>query len=108
LAEIFKRLLSAKTFARTLLGFVSLVIPTPRSRIRLQDNRFRLPNERQATRLPTKEANWADESFRHCDGIDLKERFAGNFCGARDSSWSLFVSFLGFDFGVGRFLLHGR
>jgi hypothetical protein len=46
--------------------------------------------------------------LRHCDGIDLKGRLTGDFRGARDSSWSLFVSFLGFDFGFGRFLLRGR
>ena len=46
--------------------------------------------------------------LRHCNGIDLKGRLTGNFRGARDSSWSLFVSFLGFGFGFGRFLLHGR
>jgi len=46
--------------------------------------------------------------LRHCDGIDLKGRLTGNFRGARDSSSSLFVSFLGFGFGFGRFLLRGR
>src|SRR4029077_2166640 len=57
---------------------------------------------------PTKEGNLADESFRHCNSIDLKGRLAGNFCGARNSSSSLFASFFGFGFGFGRFLLLGR
>ena len=73
----------------------------------------------QATRLPYKRKGDAEEEevespwnpaklLRHCNGIDLKGRLTGNFRGARDSSWSLFVSFLGFGFGFGRFLLRGR
>ena len=71
----------------------------------------------QATRLPYKRKGDEEEEevesawnpaklLRHCNGIDLKGRLTGNFRGARDSSSSLFVSFL--DFGFGRFLLHGR
>ena len=70
----------------------------------------RLPYERKAEEEDEEvESTWNPAKLlRHCNGIDLKGRLTGNFRGARNSSSSLFVSFLGFDFGFGRFLLRGR
>ena len=39
------------------------------------------------------------ELFCHRDGIDLDGRFTADFRSACDSSWNLFVAFLGFGFG---------
>jgi hypothetical protein len=56
-----------------------------------------LPYERKAEEEDEEvESTWNPAKLlRHCDGIDLKGRLTGNFRGARNSSSSLFVSFLG-------------